>query len=145
MTAEPGPISTAHVLAELDDDGVLCTILIAPQVLIEIIDMTAQSEPGGIKAVAPKGIGLKRNHAIRAMDPVDDAGNWYSDRGIKVRIIDQTVDASVSLAVRAGTSVPELAGLGQNRVGTAIEKMLGKQTGPISIQIVEFTAEIERT
>ncbi len=145
MTAGLPSTTESHVLAEIDEDGVLGIVTIAPRVLIEIIEMTALDVPGVVKVTSGRRSANRRILPIRSPELAIESGNWHSERGISVRISDDTVDASVSLSVRSGTNVPDLAEQVQARVAIAIEKMLGMKTGPISVHIIEFTPETDRT
>lgn len=133
----------SHLLAELEEDGVRGTISIAPSVLVEIVESIATEVAGVTGIVKPKrGVG-RRTHPIIEGSGANAGGGWHSQRGIRVRIADGTVEASLSVSVRAGTQLPRVAQEMHERIAAAVERMLGMKTGPIDVHVVEIIPEVE--
>jgi uncharacterized alkaline shock family protein YloU len=131
-----------HVLTELEEDGVRGTVTIAPAVLVEIIEGATLPIDGVLKIVNPRR-GARKSHAITGESGADDSGHWHSRRGIRVRIRENTVDAEVSVALRMNASIPDIAQGIQERVAQTVERMLGMQTGPIAVHVVQLQTERE--
>jgi uncharacterized alkaline shock family protein YloU len=130
-----------HVLAELVENGVRGTISLAPGVLVDILEVTAESVDGVTGVVKGRRSAGKRSYPIAETTGTDASGNWYSSRGIRVQVDDGDVHAELSVAVRAGTSIPDVARQIQDRVADSIEMMLGLRTGPIAIHVIEIQPE----
>jgi uncharacterized alkaline shock family protein YloU len=131
----------SHVLAELVEDGVRGTISLAPNVLVDILEVTAESVDGVTGVLKGRRSATRRTYPIGETIEAGASGQWYSSRGIRVQVADGIVQAELSVAVRSGATIPDIAREIQDRVAVAIEKMLGLRTGPIAIHVIEIQPE----
>lgn len=130
-----------HILAELVENGVPGTLSLAPDVLVDILEVTARSVDGVTGVMQGRRAASKRTHPLGSTRELHPPGQWYRSRGVQVQVVDGKVYAELSVVVRSGTSVPEVARLVQDRVAASIEKMLGLKTGPIAVHVVQIEPE----
>ena len=134
--------ATPYILADFDEDGLTGSISIDPGVLVEMIEVTADSIPA-ISRIAGSRRGVARKkHLIAADGPEPDQGDgWFSQRGVRVRIIDESLEASVNVVLRHGTSVPAVAAEIQEQVSVVVEKMFGLRTESLAVHVTGFDPE----
>ncbi len=66
-------------------------------------------------------------------------------KGVKVNLYDGSMDVSLSLIIKYGSSIPEVSEKVQERVKTMIESMTGLLVENVSVNIVGMDASVEET
>ena len=104
------------------------TVRIAPAVLIELIELTVKDIPGVVE------LRQRRRRRGTEHEP-STGGKSYDDGKVRVTVAGDQIDADISLAVRHGTNISELASTIQRQVGTAAGRMLGMTVRTVNIYI----------
>ncbi len=128
-----------RILDTVDDADARGTITFSPEVLVDMIELSAENVPGLVEFATRHRAG-KRSLEILAADPTADAGKPYERRGIRVRMGDDVIDADLAVVVEAGTGVPRLGRELQERVAVAVGRMLGMRVGEVNVRVVEIRA-----
>jgi len=131
-----------RLLDTVDDVDARGTITFSPDVLIDMIELSAHGVPGLVRFAGRHRVG-KRSLEIRAAEPAEAAGKSYERRGIRVRMTDGVIDADLAVVVDAGTTVPRLGHEIQGRVAVAVGRMLGMRVGEVNVRVVEVRLEAE--
>ena len=125
-----------RVLDTVNDVDVRGTITFSPDVLVDMIELSAENVPGLVKFASRHRAG-KRALEIQSAEPNDSAGKPYEKRGIRVRMTDDVIDADLAVVVEGGTAVPQLGRELQGRVAVAVGRMLGMRVGEVNVRVVE--------
>ena len=97
------------VLVEISEDGIQGTISVAPNVLVDIIELASAGTEGFVRFVAP-GRGRALSLPIHEADEAEPgAGDWYARNGVRVRLENATINADLTIQVQHGANVPILA------------------------------------
>ncbi len=102
------------------------TIRVAPEVLIELIELTVRD----IDGVAELRSRPRRQKAIS-----ETAGKCYDDGKVRVVVLGDQIETDIAVAMRAGTNVAELTAAIQKQVARAVERMLGMTASAVNIYI----------
>ena len=124
-----------RILDTVNDVDARGTITFSPEVLVDMIELSAENVPGLVKFAARHRAG--RALEIQAAGPTAPAGKPYEKRGIRVRMADDVIDADLAVVVEAGTAVPQLGRELQERVAVAVGRMLGMRVGEVNVRVVE--------
>lgn len=102
------------------------TVRIAPQVLIELIELTV-TDIDGVAGFRPL-----RNRGKGATPP---PGKSYDNGKIRVGIVNDRIDADIALGAAQGTNLTELSHTIQRRVALAVGQMLGMTVTGVNVYI----------
>lgn len=142
MTDVSALSADAQLLDTVDDVDVRGTITFSPDVLVDMIELSAEGVPGLVRFAARHRAG-RRALEIQGAGAVQPAGKPYERRGVRVRMTDHVIEADLAVVVEAGTSVPHLGHELQQRVAVAVERMLGMRVGEVNVRVVEVRLEPE--
>ncbi|MCI5943133.1 MAG: Asp23/Gls24 family envelope stress response protein [Eubacterium sp.] len=115
---------------EIEDIG---QVQIADEVIAVIAGLAATEVEGVIKMS-----GNITNEIVSKL------GMKNLSRGVKVEIIDNLVDVSLSLILRYGVSIPKTSKEVQEKVKSAIETMTGMTVSEVDIRIAGILMEDEQ-
>ena len=115
---------------EIEDIG---QVQIADEVIAVIAGLAATKVEGVIKMS-----GNITNEIVSKL------GMKNLSRGVKVEIIDNLVDVSLSLILRYGVSIPKTSKEVQEKVKSAIETMTGMTVSEVDIRIAGILMEDEQ-
>ena len=115
---------------EIEDIG---QVQIADEVIAVIARLAATEVEGVIKMS-----GNITNEIVSKL------GMKNLSRGVKVEIIDNLVDVSLSLILRYGVSIPKTSKEVQEKVKSAIETMTGMTVSEVDIRIAGILMEDEQ-
>ena len=107
------------------------------QIADEVIAVIA-----GLAATEVEGV-IKMSGNI-TNEIVSKLGMKNLSRGVKVEIIDNLVDVSLSLILRYGVSIPKTSKEVQEKVKSAIETMTGMTVSEVDIRIAGILMEDEQ-
>lgn len=99
-----------------DKERVPGNTTVAPEVMETIIEMTANDT-----------LGVARLYT-----------NNSNQNGVKMKIVDGTVNADVHIVLDADCSTMEVCKRLQNKIGRAIKEMVGMNVGYVNIHIEDF-------
>lgn len=120
--------ATTDVIA--DDIGgtgaVRGTIRVAPQVLIELIELTVRDIDGVVSLRA------RQRRPLRASD---DAGKCYDDGKVRVVVLGNQIETDIAVSIRRDMNVTKLTYAIQKQVSRAVERMLGMTASSVNIYI----------
>ncbi len=102
------------------------TIRVAPEVLIELIELTVRDIDG---------VAELRSRPRRQKPAGETAGKCYDDGKVRVVVLGDQIETDVAVAMRAGTNVAELTAAIQKQVARAVERMLGMTASAVNIYI----------
>ena len=125
-----------QILDTVNDIDARGTITFSPEVLVDMIELSAENVPGLVK-FAGRHRASKRALVVQSAEAGEAAGKPFEKRGIRVRIADDRIEADLAVVVEAGTSVPHLGHELQGRVAVAVERMLGMRVGEVNVRVVE--------
>jgi len=127
-----------NTIAESDARG---TIAIAPNVLLELIELTVRNVDG---LVGLAGSGRKsRGRMLPIQDAADHEpkGKSYHRGGVRVRIDGDQIETDIAVVIRSGTHVPRLGQAIQERISVAVERMLGMTATEVNVHVAEIAPE----
>jgi uncharacterized alkaline shock family protein YloU len=133
--------STPYILGEIDEDGIAGTVAVAPTVLVDIICMAAESVPATVRVVGNRRGGSQKAHIVTHGPTQTDHDGWFEDRGVRLRIHDDQFETAVSVELRQGAIVPDVAAEIQSEVSLIIERMLGMRASSIAVHVLGFEPE----
>ncbi len=136
MTEPSLDAQDVRLLDTVNDVDARGAITFSPDVLVDLIELSAENVPGLIKFAGRHRTG-KRTLELQTADSIEPAGKPYEKRGIRVRMADDVIDADLAVVVEAGTSVPQLGRELQGRVAIAVGRMLGMRAGEVNVRVVE--------
>jgi uncharacterized alkaline shock family protein YloU len=136
--------ATAAAIEQVEEEGYRGTVAIAPVVLIEMIELTVEGVPG-VVGLQSRPRRLHRRPAAEASGGarIKEARS-FSRGGITVRVAGNTIDTDVSIRAGAEESVPEIGRRVQERVGVAVERMLGMAAGRVNVRVAQVEAAPRR-
>lgn len=137
-----GDSGRRHVLSEIDDDGVCGTITVDPNVLIEVIQLTAGSIVG-VAGIDSRGRRPGRLHSIVEGNVPGAIGSWHERRGSRVSLVDGELNAQLTITVESAISVPDVAREIQTRPQATVERLLGFTVGSLSIHVTGIVSTSE--
>lgn len=136
MTDPIADSQDVRLLDTVNDVDARGTITFSPDVLVDMIELSADGVPGLVRFAGRHRAG-KRSLEIQAAEPAEAARKPYEKRGIRVRMTDDVIDADLAVVVEAGTPVPRLGHDLQGRVAVAVGRMLGMRVGEVNVRVVE--------
>lgn len=131
-----GPMRS-HLLAEAEEGDARGIITVEPNVLVEVIELTARSIEGVSGFVSSKKAGGRAHSIMHGPEPRAE-GTWHEHRGILVGLTDGIVDADLTITVESGVSIPTLAQELQNRLRASTEQLLGFRIGLLAIHVADI-------
>lgn len=142
--ASPSPARVVEGIGGADGQAIRGTVRIAPGVLIELIELTVRDIPGvvgfqprgRVERILPRGVGVG---AGISHETADERGAVFEDRGVRVRVEGDRIDADVSIVVEGEASIPSLSRRLRREVGVAVGRMLGMTVGEVNV----FVANID--
>lgn len=140
MTDASNAPADARLLDTVDDVDARGAITYSPDVLVDMIELSAEDIPGLVRFAARHRAG-KPSLEIQHADAVGAAGKPFEKRGIRVRMTDAVIEADLAVVIESGTSVPQLGHELQARVAVAVERMLGMRVGEVNVRVVEVRHE----
>jgi uncharacterized alkaline shock family protein YloU len=102
------------------------TIRVAPEVLIELIELTVRNIEGVVSL---------RARPRRPMRAGDDAGKCYDDGKVRVVVLGDQIETNIAVTIRRDMNVAELTDAIQKQVSRAVERMLGMTASSVNIYI----------
>lgn len=116
-----------HVIHENEQTG---QVVIADEVIVMIAALAA-TEVEGVDSMA--------GNVTQKM--IAKLGRSQLSRGVKVDVNEEEVSAYISLNIRFGYNIPDVAARVQDRVKTAIENMVGFTVKDVNIKIAGVIVE----
>lgn len=117
---------TKEYLAKNDDVG---SVAISDDVIASI---------AGVAAAEVEGVASLGN-----VNVVDFIGKKNAGKGVKIAISDDSVEISVSIAVKKGNIIPTVAKKVQENVAAAVESMTGIEISAVNVKVIDVAFEKE--
>jgi uncharacterized alkaline shock family protein YloU len=102
------------------------TIRVAPEVLIELIELTVRDIDG---------VASLRARPRRPKRESDDAGKCYDDGKVRVVVLGDQIETDIAVSILQGVNVTKLTDVIQKQVSRAVERMLGMTASSVNIYI----------
>ena len=83
-------------------------------------------------------IGIKRNPLTLLNDFINKG---YNNKGIKLEISENEVKVGITVVVKYGINIPEIANAVQENIRTTIEEMTGLLVSEVNVNIADIHAE----
>jgi uncharacterized alkaline shock family protein YloU len=132
-----------HLLAEIDERDTRGSITVDPNVLVEVIELTARSIDGISGFVSAKKAAGHTHSIVDGPEPRAD-GSWHEQHGIRVNLTDGVIDAELTITVESGIAIPGLASELQDRLRVSAERLLGFRIGSLSIRVADVVAPLTK-
>ncbi|KIR01669.1 Alkaline shock protein [Lachnospiraceae bacterium TWA4] len=118
---------STHMIHETKDIG---SVEIADEVVAVI---------AGLAATEVEGVASMAGNITKEL--VGRLGAKNLSKGVKIRMMDTSVSVDIAINVKYGYSIPEVAGVVQERVKNAIESMTGLEALDINVKISNVELE----
>ena len=132
-----------HLLAEIDEGDARGSITVDPNVLVEVIELTARSIEGVAGFVSPKKASGRTHSIVDGPEPGTD-GSWHEHNGIRVNLIDGVIDADLTITIESGVAIPGLASELQSRLRASAEQLLGFRIGSLAIHVADIVTPSDK-
>lgn len=131
MMADSGRGSDAEIAHrdQIDEEGARGAITIAPNVLLELMELTI----AGVDGIAGTAAPAKASGRVAALP-----GKGYTRGGVVVHLDEQRIHANVGLLLVQSASVADVVPAVRTQVALAVERTLGMSVAEINIDIVDI-------